>query len=136
MDNRLWDLSERVVGAMIQVHRQLGPGLLESTYEKCLAEELDHVGLSFKRQVPIQVVYRNASVDCGYRADFIVEGDLLLELKAVETLLPVHVAQVLTYLKLARIDVALLVNFNAITIRDGLRRLTRRDQRQASNDGC
>ncbi len=135
MDTRLWDLSESVVGAMIQVHRQLGPGLLESTYERCLAEELLHVGISFQRQVPIQVVYRNVTVDCGYRADFIVEDALLLELKAVEELLPVHVAQVLTYLKLARLDVGLLVNFNAIAIRDGLRRLTRRDQRPPPQNG-
>lgn len=135
MDERLWDLSERVVGAMIQVHRQLGPGLLESTYERCLAEELTHQGLSFQKQVPIQVVYRNATIDCGYRADFIIEGALLLELKAVEELLSIHVAQVLTYLKLSKLDVGLLVNFNAMTIRAGLRRLTRRDQRTASQSG-
>ncbi|MBX3221081.1 MAG: GxxExxY protein [Labilithrix sp.] len=114
---------------MIQVHRQLGPGLLESTYESCLAEELLCSELGFRRQVPIAVHYRNATIDCGYRADFVIEGCLLIELKSVEALSSIHVAQVLTYLKLAELEVGLLVNFNALTIRSGLRRLTRRDRR-------
>lgn len=129
MDPTLWNLTEQVVGAMIQVHRQLGPGLLESTYEACLAEELSYSGLKFKRQAPITVVYRATSIDCAYCADFIVEDKLLIELKSVADLLPIHVAQVLTYLKLTGLEVGLLANFNAITLRDGLRRLTRRGQR-------
>ncbi len=129
MDRTLWDLSEHVVGAMIQVHRQLGPGLLESTYETCLAEELAHSGLAYRRQAPITVQYRDLRIDCAYTADFIVEDKLLLELKSVAELLPIHVAQVLTYLKLTELQVGLLVNFNASTVRDGLRRLTRKTQR-------
>ena len=135
MDRDDWDLSERVVGAMIEVHRQLGPGLLEPTYEACLAEELRHLEIDFVRQAPISVRYRGVTVECAYRADFIVEDSLLIELKSVDTVLPIHVAQVLTYLKLTCLDVALLVNFNAPTIRSQLRRLRRRDQRAASLAG-
>ena len=126
MNRRRWDLSERVVGAMIQVHRQLGPGLLESTYETCLAEELRYQRVRFAVQVPIELRYRDATISCAYRADFVVEEALLIELKAVEVLSPLHVSQTLTYLKLLRLEIGLLANFNAITLTAGLRRLTRR----------
>ena len=129
MDDALWDLSEHVVGAMIHVHRQLGPGLLESTYQACLAEELTYRSIKFQRQSPINLAYRNTTVECAYFADFVVEDALLIELKSVEALQPIHVAQVLTYLKLTQLDVALLANFNAVTLRKGLRRITRRNER-------
>ncbi len=125
-----WLLSERVVGAFIQVHRQLGPGLLESAYEACLAEELRFLNVPFERQVPIHLTYRGTDILCGYRADFVIQDELLVELKVVERLDPIHVAQTLTYLKLTKLNVALLVNFNALTIQAGLRRLTRRDRRR------
>lgn len=126
MERPHWDLTDRVVGAMIYVHRQLGPGLLESTYETCLAEELDYQGIRFAAQVPIELTFRNATIPCAYRADLIVEDVLLVELKATESLTSLHVCQTLTYLKLLRLEVGLLVNFNSITLTAGLRRLTRR----------
>ena len=122
---KLWDLSERVLGACIDVHRHLGPGLLESAYEQCLCHELSLMGLSFARQRPLPVTYKGVTLDCGYRLDVVVEEKLVLELKAVDHLLPVHKAQVLTYLKLAGLSVGLLVNFNTPALRDGIRRLTR-----------
>jgi len=121
-----WDLSERVIGACIEVHRHLGPGLLESAYEQCLCHELSLTGLSFARQRPLPVTYKGALLDCGDRLDVVVEGELVLELKAVDHLLPVHEAQVLTYLKLTGLDVGLLVNFNTPVLRRGIRRLVRR----------
>ncbi|WP_437534464.1 GxxExxY protein [Sorangium sp. So ce726] len=123
---RLWDLSERVVGACIEVHRHVGPGLLESAYEECLCHELSLMGLSFARQRPLPVTYKGVALGCGYRLDVVVEEKLILELKAVEHLLPVHEAQVLTYLKLTDLDVGLLVNFNTPLLRRGIRRLVRR----------
>ena len=123
---RLWDLSERVLGACIEVHRHLGPGLLESAYEQCLCHELSLTGLSFDRQRPLPVTYKGVMLACGYRLDVVVEEKLVLELKAVDHLLPVHEAQVLTYLKLTDLDVGLLVNFNTPVLRRGIRRLVRR----------
>ncbi|WP_437515982.1 GxxExxY protein [Sorangium sp. So ce1099] len=123
---RLWDLSERVLGACIEVHRHLGPGLLESAYEECLCHELSVTGLSFDRQRPLPVTYKGVMLACGYRLDVVVEEKLVLELKAVDHLLPVHEAQVLTYLKLTGLDVGLLVNFNTPVLRRGIRRLVRR----------
>ena len=113
-----------MIGALIEVHRQLGPGLLESVYELCLAEELRYRGLRFARQVPITVFYRDVVVRAAYQADLIVEERLLIELKAVESFAPIHIAQTLTYLKLLRLDLGLLVNFNCVALKDGLRRLT------------
>ncbi|WP_437925211.1 GxxExxY protein [Sorangium sp. So ce291] len=123
---RLWDLSERILGACIEVHRHLGPGLLESAYEQCLCHELSLTGLSFARQRPLPVIYKGVMLDCGYRLDVVVEEKLVLELKAVDLLLPAHEAQVLTYLKLTDLDVGLLVNFNTPVLRRGIRRLVRR----------
>ena len=123
---KLWDLSERVLGACIEVHCHLGPGLLESAYEECLCYELSLRGLKFARQKPLPVVYKGVVLDCGYRLDLVVEEGLVLELKAVDRLLPVHEAQVLTYLKLTGVDVGLLVNFNTPALRCGIRRLVRR----------
>jgi len=119
-------LTERVIGACVEVHRALGPGLLESVYEACLAHELSLRGISHRRQVTIPIAYKGIHLDCGFRVDLLVEGELLVELKAVENLLRVHVSQVLTYLKLTNLELALLVNFNVPRLVDGLRRLTRR----------
>ena len=123
---RLWDLSERVLGACIEVHRHLGPGLLESAYEQCLCHELSLTGLSFARQRPLPLTYKGVTLDCGYRLDVVVEEKLVVELKAVDHLLSVHEAQVLTYLKLTGLEVGLLVNFNTPVLRGGIRRLVRR----------
>ena len=115
-------LSEKAIGAAIEVHRYLGPGLLESAYEECLCHELAKAGLSFKRQVDMPISYKDQDIDCGYRADLIVEKTLLVELKAVERLLPIHQAQVLTYLKLGRYPTGLLINFNSTLLKDGIKR--------------
>jgi GxxExxY protein len=122
---RFLDCSHSVIGACIEVHRVLGPGLLESTYEACLAHELEVRGLSFERQKSLAVRYKGVSLECGYRMDFVVNAELVIELKAVERLLPVHVAQVISYLRLRGIQTGLLVNFHSETIQRGLRRLER-----------
>ncbi len=116
------ELSNRVIGCAIEVHRVLGPGLLESTYEQCLARELELSGLTFKLQWPLPVEYKGIRLDCGYRVDVLVEGNLIVELKAVEKVLGIHQAQILTYMKLARIQTGLLINFNVPMLRDGLQR--------------
>ena len=116
-------VSERVIGLAIEVHRALGPGLLESTYEECLDYEMAQSGLAFRRQVPLPIVYKAVRLDCGYRIDFIVEERLVVELKTVEKLLPIHDAQLLTYLKLTGIRIGLLMNFNVAVLKNGLRRL-------------
>ena len=121
---RFDDGTEGVIGALIEVHRRLGPGLLESAYEACLCAELSLRGMRFERQQPLGVDYKGVHVDCGYRLDLVVERRILLGLKTVERLLPIHEAQVVTYLRLARLPVGLLVNFNVLTLKSGLRRLT------------
>jgi len=119
---RIDDVTEQIIGAAIAVHRELGPGLLESTYEACLAYELAERGLRFERQKALPVVYRNVKVDCAYRIDFVVENVVLVELKSVENLDGIHTAQMLTYLKLSGLNVGLLINFNVPLLRHGLRR--------------
>jgi len=120
---RFGDCSERVIGACVEVHRELGPGLLESAYGQCLAYELGLRRLSFERQLRVPVLYKGVALKCDYRVDFLVERELIVEIKAVERLLPVHEAQVITYLKLLRVPAGLLVNFHSATIKKGLRRL-------------
>ncbi|ARJ67989.1 GxxExxY protein [Magnetospirillum sp. ME-1] len=115
--------SRRVIGLAIEVHRALGPGLLESAYEQCLAHELELNEIPFKRQVPVPVVYKGMKLDCAYRLDLVVADALVLEIKAVEKLLPVHGAQLLTYLKLTGIRAGLLLNFNSEVLRDGMKRV-------------
>jgi GxxExxY protein len=115
-------LTERVIGAAIEVHRHLGPGLLESAYEECLCRELSLTGLSFQRQLELPVEYKGARLDCGYRLDVVVERRLVLELKSVEALLPVHEAQTITYLKLTNLRAGLLINFNVPILKNGIRR--------------
>jgi GxxExxY protein len=116
-------LTGKVIGAAIEVHRVLGPGLLESAYEECLCHELNLVGLAFERQVPLPVVYKGVRLDCGYRLDVVVEGRLVVELKTVERLMPVHDAQLLTYLRLSQIHTGLILNFNVPVLRDGIKRM-------------
>lgn len=115
-------LSERVIGMAISVHRELGPGLLESAYEECLSFELREGGIAFQRQCPLPVVYKSVKLDCGYRMDLVVAQELVIEVKAVEKVLPIHEAQMLTYLKLSGHRVGLLMNFNSVVLKDGLRR--------------
>lgn len=115
-------LTHEIIGAAMEVHRVLGPGLLESAYEECLCHELDLRGLPYERQKPLPVAYKDVHLDAGYRLDVLVDNLLVLELKAVEALLPIHEAQLLTYLKLGGWQVGLLINFNVPVLRDGIRR--------------
>jgi GxxExxY protein len=116
-------LTSKVIGAAIEVHRHLGPGLLESAYEECLSWELKQIGLAHACQVPLPVVYKGVRMELGYRMDVVVEGKLLLELKTVDALLAVHEAQLLTYLRLSGIHTGLLLNFNRAVLRDGIIRM-------------
>jgi len=116
------ELSRRVIGCAIEVHRTLGPGLLESTYRQCLAYELSRAGLSFQMELALPVRYKETLLDCGYRIDLLVDGGLILEIKSVETLLPIHQAQILTYMRLAKIPIGLLINFNVTKLQNGIKR--------------
>ena len=116
-------LSRNVIGCAIEVHRVLGPGLLESTYRQCLACELSHAQIPFQMEVPLPVRYKNVLLDCGYRIDLLVSGDLIVEIKSAETLLPIHQAQILTYMRLAKIPIGLLINFNVTKLQNGIKRL-------------
>jgi GxxExxY protein len=115
-------LSNQVIGLAIEVHRELGPGLLESTYEQCLAYELKNNGFSFKLQHPLPVKYKEIRLDCGYRLDLLVENELIVELKSVEAIKKIHEAQLLTYMKLTGIEIGLLINFNVPLLKDGIKR--------------
>jgi GxxExxY protein len=115
-------LTRRIIGLAIKVHRKLGPGLLESVYQQCLCWELDRDGLPFEREVPLSLTYEGMQIDKGYRADIIVNNEVLLELKSVEAVLPVHGAQTLTYLKLSGCATALLINFNDVLLKNGVHR--------------
>ena len=115
-------LSERVIGSAMDVHRQLGPGLLEAVYEECLCFELKQAGIGYRRQVPLPVFYKGVQLECGYRMDIVVAHHLVVEIKAVERFLPIHEAQILTYLRLSGLPIALLLNFNSVKLKDGLRR--------------
>jgi GxxExxY protein len=119
---RLNALTDRIIGAAIEVHRQLGPGLLESTYEVCLQHEMETRGLHVRKQVALPIVYKGIQLDEGYRIDLLVDEQVVVELKAVEQILPVHEAQVLSYLKLSGRKVGLLLNFRAVLMKDGIRR--------------
>lgn len=114
------ELTERVIGAAIAVHRELGPGLLESAYEACLAKELIDRRIRFQRQVELPVVYKGERIDCGYRMDLVVDGTLLVELKSIEKIVALHEAQLLTYMRLAGLPVGLIINFNVRVLKDGL----------------
>lgn len=116
-------LTEKVIGAAIDVHRALGPGLLESVYEECLCYELSECGLKFSRQVSLPISYKNVKLECGYRMDLVVSESLIIEVKTVEKILPIHEAQLLTYLKLTGLHTGLIVNFNVPVLKDGIRRM-------------
>ena len=116
------ELSNRVIGCAIEVHRHLGPGLLESTYEQCLAHELSRNAIAFQLQLALPVKYKEVQLDCGYRIDLLIEKRLIVELKSVETLKGIHDAQLLTYMKLAEIKLGLLMNFNVTRLKDGIKR--------------
>jgi GxxExxY protein len=116
------ELSRKVIGCAIEVHRSLGPGLLESTYRQCLACELSQAGIPFQMEVPLPVRYKEMLLDCGYRIDLLVSGDLIVEIKCVETLLPIHQAQILTYMRLPKIPVGLIINFNVTRLQNGIKR--------------
>jgi GxxExxY protein len=117
------DLTERIIGLAIEVHRQAGPGLLESVYAACLAFELEQAGIPLMRQVGVPVSYKGMRIPMGFRADILVADTIILEIKAVPALLPVHEAQLLTYLRMSDLSVGLLMNFHAIRLKDGLKRL-------------
>ncbi|MEX2310381.1 MAG: GxxExxY protein [Pirellulales bacterium] len=117
------DLTSQIIGAAIEVHRELGPGLLESAYEECFCHELNTRAISFRRQVPFPVAYKRVRLDCGYRADLIVDNRVVVELKAIDQLTDLHKAQLLTYLRITRLKVGLLFNFNVEVLKNGLVRL-------------
>lgn len=117
------EITEKIIGAAVTVHRALGPGLLESAYEACLGAELQAQGLSIVKQVPVPIIYRGVNLDCGYRLDLVVEERVVVELKAVEKLLPIHRAQLISYLRLAGKTLGLLINFHEYRLLDGVQRL-------------
>jgi GxxExxY protein len=121
--DRLDSITRRIIGAAIEVHRHLGPGLLESAYQVCLAYELREMGLKLEEQKPLPVVYRDVKLDCGYRLDLVVEDSVVVEIKAVEQLVPIHDAQLLSYLRLSGKRVGLLVNFHVRVLKNGLKRI-------------
>jgi GxxExxY protein len=112
-----------VIGYAIEVHRNLVPGLLGSTYRQCLACELSHARIPFQMELPLPVRYKEILLDCGYRIDLLVSGDVIVEIKSVETLLPIHEAQILTYMRLAKVPLGLLINFNVAKLQNGIKRL-------------
>lgn len=117
------ELSNRVIGCALEVHRNLGPGLLESTYEQCLAHELRINNIPFTLQYPLPVTYKGIRLDCGYRVDLLVDNSIIVELKSIDKILPIHEAQLLTYMKLSDISIGLLMNFNVKYIKDGIKRM-------------
>ena len=119
------DLTHVVIGMAIDVHRELGPGLLESAYEECLAYELRQSSLKFARQDPVPIKYKGLELDCGYRLDLLIEDKLIIELKSVDELIPIFDAQILTYMKLADKHLGLLINFNVPMVKMGIKRFVR-----------
>jgi GxxExxY protein len=116
-------LTEKVIGAAIEVHRVLGPGLLESAYEECLCWELAQRGVPFRRQVPLPIAYKGIKLDADYRVDLVVADELIVELKTVDIILPVHEAQLLTYLRLSSLRKGLLLNFHTAVLKQGIKRM-------------
>ncbi len=120
---RLDSLTEKIIGFAIDVHRTLGPGLLESAYEECLCYELSQAGIGFLRQAPLPVSYKNVKLDCGYRMDVVVDQSVILEVRTVERLIAIHDAQLLSYLKMSGLRVGLLLNFHVPVLKNGLKRI-------------
>jgi len=121
MNRNFSQLSNRVIGSAIEVHKTLGPGLLEKIYLQCLAYELELIGINFKMEYSLPVEYKGMFMDCGYRVDLLVEDEIIVELKAVEEILGIHEAQLLTYMKLSGIEQGFLINFNVKKLKNGLR---------------
>lgn len=121
-------ITENIIGSAIEVHKALGPGLLESAYEECLCYELVQLGFSLNRQVALPVFYKGVKLDCGYRIDIVVEDSIIVELKTVEKILAIHEAQLLTYLKLSNRSLGLLINFNVPVLKDGVKRIVNQFQ--------
>ena len=121
--DKLDQITRRIIGAAIEVHKAVGPGLLESAYQACLAFELREQGLKVEEQLPLPVIYKNVKLDCGYRIDLLVENEIVVEIKAMEALAPIHDAQLLSYLRLSRKRVGLLMNFHMRVLKDGLKRI-------------
>ncbi len=119
-------LTDQIIGCAIEVHRHLGPGLLESVYEECLCYELSQIGLHFERQVNLPLIYKGIKLQCGHKLDLVVEDSIVVELKAIDDLTPVHQAQLLTYLKSSNMKVGLLINFNVQYLKNGLKRIVNR----------
>ena len=117
------ELTKEIIGCAIAVHRTLGPGLLESVYEECLAYELTRHSIEYVRQKPIPVTYGEIKIDCGFRLDLLVRNEVIVELKAVDDIIPIHKAQLLTYLKLTGVKIGLLINFNVSVLKNGIIRL-------------
>jgi GxxExxY protein len=115
-------ITETIIGCAIEVHKALGPGLLESAYEECMFYEIQKAGLLVERQLPVPVIYKEIKMECGYRLDLLVERTVVIELKTVEVFNPVHEAQILTYLKFAKKPIGLLINFNVVLLKDGIKR--------------
>jgi GxxExxY protein len=126
------ELTGRIIGAAMRVHSAVGPGLLESVYRACLQYELLQLGLQVRAEFPIPVVYRGVQIDVGYRVDFLVEDVVLVELKALTTMLPVHEAQALSYVRMSNRPIGLLINFHVLHLRDGIRRLVNQMPRQSN----
>jgi GxxExxY protein len=122
-NQRLDQISHSIIGAAIEVHRHLGPGLLESAYEACLVFELKRLGMNVEVQKPLPVIFKDVKLDCGYRLDLVVEDEIIVEIKAIEKLLPIHDAQLLSYLRLTKKRVGLLMNFHVPVLKDGLKRI-------------
>jgi GxxExxY protein len=116
------DITEKIIGAAIEVHRRLGPGLLESAYQECLCYELKLINLSFKREIPMPIIYKEIKLDHGYRLDILVENKIVVELKSVDSLLDVHTAQILTYMRLGEYTTGLLINFNVSLLKNRVKR--------------
>jgi len=123
IDKETNDLAYKIIGCAYKVHRELGPGLLESAYEACLCYELNKMNIAYERQKELPLIYDNAKIDCGYRIDILVERKIIIELKTVEQLLPIHTAQVMTYLRLSGIHLGLLINFFSTNLQHGIKRL-------------
>ena len=128
------DTTPRIIGAAIKIHRSLGPGLLESAYEACLAYELDQLGLTVQRQKPVPLIYNSVKLDCGFRADLVVNGQVVVEIKCKEMLHPVDQAQLLSHLRLLDIRIGLLINFHVAVLKDGIKRMVNNYKDPASGD--
>jgi len=122
-EERLNKITETIIGVAVDVHRAMGPGLLESAYEACMVYDLTHAGLKVEHQKPLPIIYRGVRLDCGYRLDLVIENEIILELKSVERLLPIHKAQLISYLKLSHCNIGLLINFNVRILKDGIQRI-------------